>query len=116
MSTTIIVCRWIGRILSLVLAVFIALLTVYILGASKRATSPTDIFGATMMICFVIGLAISWPFELAGIILSYAGLGAIIIMMLAMHERDILNLWYCAIPTTILLVCRIAKRKQEKQA
>ncbi|MCD6011667.1 MAG: hypothetical protein K0Q79_1529 [Flavipsychrobacter sp.] len=111
MSKLIAICTWIGRISSVLLGIFIILIGLMVLGSGKN-TSVTDLIGLFFAVLLVVGLFLSWPWELAGIIMAYAGIAGITILMLSMGERGIYKIAYIAIPTTILLICRIATHRK----
>jgi flagellar biosynthesis component FlhA len=113
MERAILVGKWVGRITSLALAGFVILLTIYVFGSGKNV-SAKDAIGVACMVCFFIGLILSWPFERLGIVLSYTGYFSLVILMLTMGDKDVLKFWFAIIPTTLLLACRLAAKRNAK--
>lgn len=109
------ILRWTGRITSQILALLLLLIAFYI-GRGGKGTSATDLIGLMCFVLLIIGLILSWPWEKLGIIMSYAGFAGVLIMMLAMHEHDIMNIWYMALPTTLLAIARLLETKTKSNS
>lgn len=101
--------RWVARILSLILALFLIGILLMVLSGGKQ-TSASDAVSGIFLVCLIAGLILSWPKELLGIILFYTGFAGLFIMLVAHSEKGLFNLTYVLIPTTLLLVCRVLEK------
>ena len=109
MHTAIIIMRWVARIASLLLAIFLVVIAFALTRSGKNTTLP-DVVGFLFFVTFIAGLVLSWPREKLGITLSYVGLAGLFGILLYLHERDLQNALYLACPTTLLVICRLLEK------
>ncbi len=112
----IIIFRWIGRILSLLLALILTLAGVILIGSELHNNFKVIDFVVTIfLIALIAGLILSWSQEKTGIILFFAGFTGIVIVSLYTSDMHQYWLLWLTIPTTIILLCRLSENKIDKR-
>ena len=107
--------RWIGRIGSILVALFylelfFSFVYAFIKG-DNVIKSWKNIYSGFFFLAFAVGLILSWPREKSGIILSYISYAALFVLFYFVDSSKATFETLCfLIPTTILLICRLLSK------